>query len=76
MNVHGMTQGIMVYYGTHFNLKFDFNLIEICFRNEIEMCAIVYHDPLRSSGSERVTGEELMEIFLRQRKRSARNRGS
>ena len=38
-------------HGTHFNLKFDFNLIEICFRNEIEMCAIVYHDPLRSSGS-------------------------
>ena len=33
--------------GTHFNLKFDFNLIEIeiCFRNEIEMCATVYHDP-------------------------------
>ena len=53
MNVRGMTQGIMVYYGTHFNLKFDFNLIEIeiCFRNEIEMCAIVYHDPLRFSGS-------------------------
>ena len=21
--------------------------IEICFRNESEMCAIVYHDPLR-----------------------------
>ena len=83
MNVRGMTQGIMVYYGTHFNLKFDFNLIEIeiCFRDEIEMCAIVCHDPLRSSGSERVTGEELMEIpyqiriFLRQRKKSARNRG-
>ena len=40
-------------HGTHFNLKFDCNLIEIeiGFRNEIEMCAIVYHDPLRSSGS-------------------------
>ena len=51
-------------HGTHFNLKFDFNLIEIeiCFRNEIEICAIVYRDPLHSSGSFSVSFENKNKI--------------
>ena len=51
LRMNECTRDVARDHGTHFNLKFDFNLIEICFRNEIEMCSIVYHDPLRSSGS-------------------------
>ena len=38
----------MVYYGTHFNFitKTNFNFNQIGIKFQIEMCAIVYHDPL------------------------------